>query len=393
MPAHSKDDKIPGSIFNLTNKNDVWDNGLYISGFLHDVPADFLVDSGSTCTVISNKLFTKISPKERPVIKQSSRVFKNVNNQSLKVYGSTKITVSLEGTSFSHEAFVADIMPDAIIGQDFLLKYANKIDLKKLQLITYFGNIPCWIGGETKMICNVKPVRSTTVPPKSRVWLPVNIPSSEKLAPLGIIEPCLNQLHQKSIFFSAGIIDLRDNSTTKCIDFMNLGNEPVTLYPNSCIGTCESYYETVLGQCGAITTEIKDEAVLPYHLQDLYERSIVHLTEKQKADLKSLLIKYQDIFSKSSQDIGQTNAVQHRINTGAASPIRQPPRRLPFGKREIEKEEIQKMLKKGVIEPSSSPWSSCIVLVNKRDGTTRFCVDYRKLNRCNYKRCLSSSTC
>ncbi|KAK3083689.1 hypothetical protein FSP39_001513 [Pinctada imbricata] len=271
-------------------------------------------------------------------------------------------------------------MPDAIIGQDFLLKYANKIDLKKLQLITDFGNIPCWIGGETKMICNVKPVRSTTVPPKSRVWLPIHIPSSEKLAPLGIIEPCLNQLHQKSIFFSAGIIDLRDNSTSKCIDFMNLGNEPVTLYPNSCIGTCESYYETVSGQCGAITTEIKDEAVLPDHLQDLFKRSIVHLTEDQKADLKSLLIKYQDIFSKSSQDIGQTNAVQHRINTGTAPPIRQPPRRLPFGKREIEKEEIQKMLEKGVIEPSSSPWSSCIVLVNKRDGTTRFCVDYRKLN-------------
>ncbi|KAK3105091.1 hypothetical protein FSP39_017124 [Pinctada imbricata] len=230
------------------------------------------------------------------------------------------------------------------------------------------------------MICKVKPVRSTTVPPKSRVWLPIHIPSSEKLAPLGIIEPCLNQLHQKSIFFSAGIIDLRDNSTSKCIDFMNLGNEPVTLYPNSCIGTCESYYETVSGQCGAITTEIIDEAVLPDHLQDLFERSIVHLTEDQKADLKSLLIKYQDIFSKSSQDIGQTNAVQHRINTGTAPPIRQPPRRLPFGKREIEKEEIQKMLEKGVIEPSSSPWSSCIVLVNKRDGTTRFCVDYRKLN-------------
>jgi hypothetical protein len=74
--------------------------------------------------------------------------------------------------------------------------------------------------------------------------------------------------------------------------------------------------------------------------------------------------------------------VNHRnnINTGTALPIRQPIRRLPFGKREIEKEKVNKMLTMGVIEPSSSPWSSLVVLVKKKDGSTRFCVDYRKLN-------------
>ena len=72
--------------------------------------------------------------------------------------------------------------------------------------------------------------------------------------------------------------------------------------------------------------------------------------------------------------------MQHRINTGPANPIRQPPRRLPFGKREVEKQELEKMLKRNVIEPSNSAWSSPIVLVSKKDGSTRFCVDYRKLN-------------
>ena len=72
--------------------------------------------------------------------------------------------------------------------------------------------------------------------------------------------------------------------------------------------------------------------------------------------------------------------VKHTIDTGEQRPIRLPPRRLPITKQEIEKEEVQKMLGRGVIEPCQSSWASPVVLVTKKDGTTCFCVDYRKLN-------------
>jgi hypothetical protein len=58
-----------------------------------------------------------------------------------------------------------------------------------------------------------------------------------------------------------------------------------------------------------------------------------------------------------------------RAKIETAKPL---PRRLPLGKRDIEKIEIEKMLKRGVIEPSKSPWCSPVVLVTKKDGTTRF---------------------
>ncbi len=134
--------------------------------------------------------------------------------------------------------------------------------------------------------------------------------------------------------------------------------------------------------CARINASQKTDKplVIPEHLQDLYLRSSTKLTESEKHKFTELLIKYQDVFSKSATDIEFTDLVQHKINTGTALPIRQPIRRLPFGKREIEKEKVNKMLTMGVIESSSSPWASLVVFVKKRDGFTRFCVDYRKLN-------------
>lgn len=72
--------------------------------------------------------------------------------------------------------------------------------------------------------------------------------------------------------------------------------------------------------------------------------------------------------------------MKHTIHTGDHHPIRQKPYRVLYSKREVLQEEIQKILDQGVIRPSSSPWAAPIVLVNKKDGGVRFCIDFRKLN-------------
>ena len=105
-----------------------------------------------------------------------------------------------------------------------------------------------------------------------------------------------------------------------------------------------------------------------------------NLSGKQEGEVTVLLQRYNDVFSKSSGDIGRTNVLQHRIDTGNEEPVKQPLRRIPGALKEEVHEQIDNMLKNDVIEPSSSPWSSPIVLVRKKDGSVRFCVDYRRLN-------------
>jgi hypothetical protein len=65
---------------------------------------------------------------------------------------------------------------------------------------------------------------------------------------------------------------------------------------------------------------------------------------------------------------------------GDARPIRQPPRRIPLAKQAEVSEMLNNMQRRRIIEESDGPWSSPVVLVRKRNGELRFCVDYRKLN-------------
>ncbi|UYV81129.1 hypothetical protein LAZ67_20000122 [Cordylochernes scorpioides] len=102
-----------------------------------------------------------------------------------------------------------------------------------------------------------------------------------------------------------------------------------------------------------------------------------NLAYTEKEQLKQVLKRYEDLFSSG---LGRSNLAKHRIDTEGAKPIKHKPYRVSAKEREIIKEQIDEMLRDSIIRPSSSPWSFPVILVKKRDGKYRFCVDYRKLN-------------
>jgi len=94
---------------------------------------------------------------------------------------------------------------------------------------------------------------------------------------------------------------------------------------------------------------------------------------------------YADVFSRSEFDLGCTDILPHRIDTGEARPFKEQLRRHPIAHLDFIDNQVDQMLRAGVIEPSSSPWSTNVVLAKKSDGSLRFCVDYRRLNDLTYK--------
>lgn len=102
-----------------------------------------------------------------------------------------------------------------------------------------------------------------------------------------------------------------------------------------------------------------------------------HLGSDERGRLSDLLDIYEDIFAPGG---GPTKFAVHHIDTGDAAPIASPPYRVTPSKKEIIKKEIDKMLEDEIIEEAESEWASPVVLIPKKNGETRFCVDYRKLN-------------
>jgi transposase InsO family protein len=171
---------------------------------------------------------------------------------------------------------------------------------------------------------------------------------------------------------------------------LNDTDSAIVFKRNSILGTASLADELEVPEQSASTphvnvTRTKEGAAsdrIPEHLVDLYNRSSQGLKEPQKAILKALLIEFQDVFASSEFDLGCFEAILHRIAlmNHTQQPIRERMRRTPKGFEHEEEKHLEQMLAAGVIQPSNSPWAAAPVLVRKKDGGVRWCLDYRKLN-------------
>ena len=108
------------------------------------------------------------------------------------------------------------------------------------------------------------------------------------------------------------------------------------------------------------------------------------LSPLQQQQLNELFKEFQDVFSQGDDDLGNTPLLEHGIETHGP-PLRQPYRRQNPAVCREEMTQVQQMLSSNVIRPSNSPWASPVAMVRKKDGSLRFCVDFRQLNAATIK--------
>ena len=114
---------------------------------------------------------------------------------------------------------------------------------------------------------------------------------------------------------------------------------------------------------------------------ELVRHKLEHMGEQSTAEVKHLFQSYPDVIAHAFDDVRPSKCkVNHKFELTSDQPIFWRLRRLPPAHIEAVKKEVERMLNAGTITPVESQWTSPIVLATKKDGSTRFCVGYRRLN-------------
>ena len=221
---------------------------------------------------------------------------------------------------------------------------------------------------------------------KSAETRPITIPANtevviqgymDKMLPypstVSMLHPTKNSVIPTDLDIVPAVISYDQNHRENIpVHIANVTTRTVTVSPRSLL--CELQPVSVTREHVASTEIRQPDLFADINLPD------DTLTPDQLEKGKRLIHRYKDIFSMSDTDIGYTSLVKHRIDLTDNTPFKQRHRRIPPSMLDEVRSHLQQLLSAGIIQRSHSPWSSNVVLVRKKDGKLRMCVDYRQLN-------------
>ena len=355
-----------------------------VDGLVNGVSASVLVDTGAALSVLNKAMWDKTGGKGSDLKGAAGKKLVGVQGKPLQLFGTANIQVELASEKFPVNVMVAEVpTTDLILGRDFLRYHGCVIEM-----------------GETVDVLHVKsrglklPISkdiSLSRSPSLSVVLhePVKVPPYSEMEVMGSVPAAATnktwvvqgmQPGRSGVMIARALVEPEARSIP--LRLLNPRDEEVTISKGTVVAELESVamedLDVALVSEGEGTEEPSEEQ--RHKLWEMVERSEQSLTQVEKERLFALLLEYHDIFAMGSYDLGRTGRVKHKINTGMASPIRQAVRRIPQFQRQEARELLDGMLDRGVIQPSDSPWASPVVLVPKKDGSLRFCIDYRRVN-------------
>ena len=356
----------------------------FLPGKVEGKAALFLLDTGCNTNLISKHVFDRLAPRIQQGVEPCSSHGIMADGTRLPFYGLIQLEGKLRDVKFRETFVISQINEDAILGMPFLTSHGCIMEFGRPTITIDNRELSCTDRYGRLLVSHVHIVRQQVLPPRMEAAILCRI-SVHNYPPIGVIESHSSEL---PIATSLNYPDAQRHVTVRCFNPTRL---PLTLSAGTRIGTYTGVEEEDIQlpknvPASNISRASYDGAPrdreVPAHVKDMYQEACKSCQDDtQKQRLARLFREYAGVFSRSDQDVGRTELVHHDIPVEEGTqPIRQPPHRLgPQKELEAEKQ-VQELLQQGLIEPSDSAWSSPVVLVKKKDGTWRFCIDYRKLN-------------
>ena len=360
-------------------------NTLLVEIDVESCKIQFLVDTGAVSTIIDENLFRSLFSDEIE-LESCDKTFWACGTL-LNAVGKAELTFRVASLEFKQWVTIVNLgAPVALLGLDFMRR--NNVVLHLGSREMRIGEVSIALSNQSESpVCQLRLAEKVTVHGLSECvvyaepcenWSTCANGSSAQVVASVLFE---QKFLGRGIYLVPGVVD--PSSQRIPLAIIHCGNETIEL-PKDFVIAEMHVCETLSPVCDAEVDEPGEVAQakteeLPDCLKDLL-KNVEFSTEDHKSQAYELLSEFADVFSKPGEALGRTSVVQHRIPTKTDKPVKINPYRLGWEKRKIAEQEVSEMLKQGVLQPSDSDYCSPVVLVKKKDGSWRFCADYRKLN-------------
>ena len=357
-----------------------------------------LIDLGASVSAIPHYVYLSIPLAKRPRLEQLSEPISAGNGTIISCFGIIALEVTVSDITWRQTFRICDNNTQGIFGKDFL----------------DFHNVSIKCGDNGHVFMHGKELELHDQNGKrfySRATLPrpYHIPAGQRTTVQAVltrrrgslegetvmIEPCKKFRRQTGLI--AGKVVAKVQNGHVPIELYNPGETTITapvgmttgiVVPITAVHKWDAFEgiaptNMAKASISCIISRPVDKMVqpdLPEHLRAMYDKNFQGLNVLEDFHFRQLLIDYEDVFAKDSYDLGKCNLVQHHIDTGDERPVKRHTRRTPQSQFEEVKKQICELSKSGRISPSNSPWGANVLLVKKKDGSWRMCIDYRELN-------------
>lgn len=357
-------------------------NNNYIDVNIGSISLHALIDSGASFSVISEKLRRKL---KKVMFTESEMVLKVADNKYVTPIGKCTVQAEINGMKQPIELIVlSSCSHNLILGWDFLEASAAIIDCGRAEILLKTATLK-------DDIQNLSLYAQEDYVLKPGIIKQISVVDDGILKQGDVSLECSKSLRlEKELAIPNSIVSLKDgmckiwivNSTTQT-HRIPAGMRVAEFSPihRDHLVTIDGGLESSEVELNEVN-EIKRTNADIEHLLPLLDPN---LSSNQREKLLDCLEHFIDCFDFHQEHPIVKSKIKHRIYTGDHPPIKQRPYRVSPTERRIIQTEVEKMIDMGVVKPSESPWSSPVVLVKKKDGTWRFCVDYRRLNKITKK--------
>ena len=330
--------------------------GNKIDAIIEGHEVQVLVDTGAAVSVMSENFRRRIG---KVLISETGPILQVASGGCVSSMGRCVSRVEINGLLHLIEFVVFPTCShDVILGWNFLESSAALINCAKSEL--YLND--SLLSEETEPVRRLTALEDQIIPPNSIIAVCV-------LAELGCEEDVIIECHKdlilkKDLIIPSAIISVEKNKSKLWV--VNGSSKPQVIPAGMCIATMEIFEENSV--CAIddtsviVSDEVRDQRKDSRLLQLIYS----DLELEKKSRLMNVLHKFKGTFDFDNNLTASESKIKHKIETGDHLPIKQRPYRIAPKERRIIEDEVSQMMEKGIIKPSSSPWSSPVVLVRKK---------------------------